>query len=50
LTEPGEEHWHGASSKQEMTHLAIQEFDDQGSFADWGEKVSDDEYSQQPEI
>lgn len=49
LTESGEEHWHGASSKHEMTHLAVQEVDDQGSFADWGEKVTDDEYDQQPE-
>lgn len=49
-TEPGEEHWHGASATQEMTHLAIQENDDQGSFADWGEKVTDEEYDQPPNM
>lgn len=47
-TEPGEEHWHGASADTEMTHLAIQEVDEQGSFADWHEHVNDEEYNQQP--
>lgn len=47
-TEPGEEHWHGASADQSMTHLAIQEVDDQGSFASWGDHVTDEEYGQQP--
>lgn len=47
-TEPGEEHWHGASSGQSMTHLAIQEVDEQGNFADWHEHVIDEEYNQQP--
>src|SRR4051794_24303811 len=27
-TDPNEEHWHGASSNQFMTHLAMQELDD----------------------
>jgi len=48
-TEPDEEHWHGASANQGMTHLAIQEVDDQGNFAHWGEKVTDEEYNQQAE-
>lgn len=47
-TEPGEEHWHGASNDHEMAHLAIQEVDRQGNLADWGEHVTDEEYSQQP--
>jgi quercetin dioxygenase-like cupin family protein len=47
-TEPNEEHWHGASSSQSMTHLAIQEVDEKGNFAIWGDKVTDEEYSQQP--
>lgn len=47
-TEPNEEHWHGASASQDMTHLAIQEVDDQGNFATWGEKVTDEEYAKQP--
>jgi len=47
-TEPGEEHWHGASADSEMTHLAIQEVDDEGNFADWHDHVTDEEYNQQP--
>jgi quercetin dioxygenase-like cupin family protein len=49
-TEPGEEHWHGASASREMTHLAIQEVDEQGNFADWHERVTDEEYNQQPQV
>ena len=49
-TEPGEEHWHGASEGQSMTHLAIQEVDDRGNFADWGQHVTDEEYAQQPKL
>ena len=40
---PGEEHWHGASATNSLTHIAIQEALD-GSIADWLDKVSDDEY------
>ena len=40
---PEEEHWHGASSTNSMTHIAIQEGLN-GSVADWLEKVSDDQY------
>ena len=40
---PEEEHWHGASATNSMTHIAIQEALD-GSVADWLDKVSDDEY------
>ena len=40
---PNEEHWHGASATNSMTHIAIQEALD-GSVADWLDKVSDDEY------
>ena len=40
---PGEEHWHGASTTNSMTHIAIQEALN-GSVADWLEKVSDDQY------
>jgi quercetin dioxygenase-like cupin family protein len=47
-TEPGEEHWHGASPGHDMTHLAIQEVDEQGNFAEWHEHVTDSEYSQPP--
>ena len=40
---PGEEHWHGASRNNRMTHLAIQEASD-GKTANWLDKVSDEEY------
>ena len=40
---PGEEHWHGASAANSMTHIAIQEALN-GSVANWLEKVSDEEY------
>ena len=40
---PGEEHWHGASATNSMTHIAIQEAL-YGSVAEWLDKVSDGEY------
>ena len=40
---PDEEHWHGASVTNSMTHIAIQEALN-GSVAEWLEKVSDDQY------
>ena len=46
--EPGEAHWHGAAPNRFMTHLALQEVDDQGSAATWGAHVTDEEYGQQP--
>ncbi len=46
--EPGEEHWHGATSNRFMTHLAMLEVDDQGNSATWLEHVTDEEYGQQP--
>lgn len=42
--EPGEEHWHGASSERFMSHVAIQEADDSGEVVTWGEHVTDEEY------
>ena len=41
---PGEEHWHGASETNGMTHIAIQEALN-GRVAEWLEKVSDEDYS-----
>ena len=41
---PGEEHWHGASTTNSMTHIAIQEGLN-GSVAEWLEKVSNEQYS-----
>ncbi len=42
--EPGEEHWHGAAPDRFMTHLAMQEVDDEGISVTWGEHVTDEEY------
>jgi len=42
--DPDEEHWHGASPTTFMTHLALQEADDDGTPAYWGEHVTDEEY------
>ena len=47
---PGEDHWHGAAPNRFMTHLAMQEVDDQGSPVTWGEHVTDEEYSAAPTI
>jgi len=44
LFEPGEKHWHGATSTTAMTHIAVQESLD-GKAVDWMEKVSDDQYN-----
>lgn len=46
--EPGEEHWHGAAPDRFMTHLAMQEVDDAGNPASWGEQVTDEEYGAPP--
>ncbi|MDQ3816776.1 MAG: cupin domain-containing protein [Acidobacteriota bacterium] len=40
---PRERHWHGATSKTAMSHIAIQEALD-GKVVEWMEKVSDEEY------
>jgi quercetin dioxygenase-like cupin family protein len=42
--EPGEDHWHGAAPNRLMTHVAIQEADDEGSVVTWREHVTDEEY------
>jgi quercetin dioxygenase-like cupin family protein len=46
--EPGEEHWHGAAPNRFMTHLAIQQLDEDGNVATWGEHVSDEQYNAAP--
>jgi quercetin dioxygenase-like cupin family protein len=46
--EPGEEHWHGASAKRFMIHIAMHQVDDEGNAATWGDHVSDDEYAAAP--
>ena len=42
--EPDEDHWHGAAPARFMTHLAMQELDDQGNAAYWGDHVTDADY------
>jgi len=46
--EPGENHWHGAAPSRFMTHLAMQQVDDDGTAVTWGEHVSDEEYNAAP--
>jgi quercetin dioxygenase-like cupin family protein len=46
--EADEDHWHGAAPNRFMTHLAMQEVDDQGSPVTWREHVTDEEYSAAP--
>lgn len=46
--EPGENHWHGAAPNRFMTHLAMQQVDDQGNAVTWGEHVTDAEYMAAP--
>jgi len=40
---PGKKHWHGATDKTAMTHIAIQEAKG-GKNVEWLERVSDDQY------
>lgn len=42
--EPGEKHWHGASPKNSMCHIAVQE-EVNGEVVTWMEQVSDAQYS-----
>jgi quercetin dioxygenase-like cupin family protein len=48
--EPGENHWHGASSNRFMAHVAIQQADEAGSPVTWGRHVSDAEYAPAPTL
>jgi len=41
---PGIKHWHGASEKTAMTHLAVTGTGKDGKNVEWMEKVSDEEY------
>jgi quercetin dioxygenase-like cupin family protein len=46
--EPGENHWHGAAPNRLMTHIAIQEADENGSPVTWGQHVTEAEYAATP--
>jgi quercetin dioxygenase-like cupin family protein len=43
-TEPGENHWHGATAKRFHTQIAYQEADDSGNHTTWGRHLTDEEY------
>ena len=42
-TPPGVKHWHGATTSQAMTHIAIQE-QVNGKVVDWQEHVTEEQY------
>ncbi|MCL6653706.1 hypothetical protein A6R70_15555 [Agrobacterium rubi] len=42
-TPPGVKHWHGATDKNGMSHIAVTNVMD-GKAVDWMEKVSDEQY------
>lgn len=46
--EPGEAHWHGAAPDRFMLHIAMLEVDAEGRSADWGDHVSDADYTADP--
>ena len=46
--EPDEDHWHGAVPNRFMTHIAMQQVDEEGNAASWGEHVTDEEYGAAP--
>jgi len=46
--EAGEDHWHGATPNRFMTHLAMQQVDEDGTAVTWGEHVTDQEYDAPP--
>ena len=48
--EPDENHWHGAAPARFMTHIAMQQADEDGNVVDWGEHVTDEQYGQAPDI
>ena len=48
--EPGEDHWHGEAPNRFMTHLAMQQVDEQGNAASWGPHVIDEEYGAVPKV
>jgi quercetin dioxygenase-like cupin family protein len=47
-TPPGQWHWHGASPGHFMTHIAMWEAPADGAESDWGDHVTDAEYTVRP--
>jgi quercetin dioxygenase-like cupin family protein len=48
--EPDEDHWHGAAPSRFMVHMALNEADDDHAVAEWGDKVTEEEYAAAPPI
>jgi quercetin dioxygenase-like cupin family protein len=48
--EPDEDHWHGAAPGRFMVHLALNEADAEHVIANWGEKVTEEEYANAPAV
>jgi quercetin dioxygenase-like cupin family protein len=48
--EPGENHWHGAAPNRFMSHVAMQQADDEGNVVEWARHVTDTEYAQEPPL
>ena len=48
LFAPDEDHWHGAAPNRFMVHIALNEVDDDHVAANWGDKVTDEEYAAAP--
>jgi len=46
--EPGENNWHDAAPDRFVTHIAIQEADQDGSPVAWGQHVTDEQYQRGP--
>jgi len=47
---PDEDHWHGAAANRFMAHLALNEVDNDHVAANWGDKVTDEEYAAAPAV
>ena len=48
--EPGEDHWHGAAATRFMTHVAMQQANDEGTVVNWGDHLTAEEYAAAPAI
>jgi quercetin dioxygenase-like cupin family protein len=47
---PDENHWHGAAPGRFMVHVAMQQHDESGSPATWGDHVTDEQYAAAPPV
>lgn len=49
-TPPGVKHWHGATTTDRLTHIALTEQQPDGKRVEWMEKVSDAQYNAPPKV